>query len=93
MCGPPPTPPSTSPELHYLGGGCYVAPMTDQSPHDDRPVVVADNRSRVSLSRHTSTKPGQMFFLDFDEETGIISLTPARAVPIGTLGFDDPTAD
>lgn len=54
-------------------------------PGGDRPVVVADNRSRVSLHKHAGVSPGQMFLLAVDEVTGVISLVPASAVPISMI--------
>lgn len=62
--------------------------MTNQEPP---PIVRADARSRVTLGKE-ACPPGQIFLFEVDE-TGIIRLTPAVAVPIGTLGFNDPTAD
>jgi hypothetical protein len=55
--------------------------MTDNL-QAERPVVVADNRGRVSLTKHAGIKPGQMFFISLDAESGVISLTPAVAVPL-----------
>ena len=62
--------------------------MTDQSPS---PIVRADSRHRVSLGKEAA--PAGKLFLFQVADDGVITLTPAVAIPIGTLGLNDPTAD
>ncbi len=62
--------------------------MTDHSPPgpgDNRPHVRVDTRRRVTLPK-AAASPGQMFIIDVRED-GDIVLTPAVAVPIGSLGL------
>lgn len=71
--------------------------MNEAQPHrsmreDDRPLVRVDVRRRVSLGGATGVKHGDTFLLAVGDD-GTLTLTPARTVPIGTLGFDDPTSD
>ena len=62
----------------------YVAPMTDQNPP---PIVRADTRHRVTLGKeHAPT--GKIFLFEVDED-GVIKLTPAVAVPLGSLAIDN----
>lgn len=49
--------------------------------NEKRPIVKADSRGRVSLTKHASVTPGQMFFIDVRSD-GVIELTPAQAVPV-----------
>lgn len=49
-------------------------------PGDKRPVVRVDVRRRVSLARNTRVQSGDLFFINVGND-GVITLTPARAVP------------
>lgn len=65
--------------------------MTDHYPRRGARTVRADVRNRVSLGKeHAPT--GKIFLFEVTDD-GVITLTPAVAVPLGTLGFNDPTAD
>lgn len=55
-----------------------------------RPARV-DTRRRVLLPKG-SAEPGDTFLMSVGDD-GNITLIRAETVPIGTLGFNDPTAD
>jgi hypothetical protein len=54
----------------------------------NRPTVKADSRGRVSLVKYGDAKPGQMFLIEVRDD-GVIELTPATAVPVGTANLSD----
>lgn len=70
-----------SADLHSPRVGDTVPPMTDQNPPPTRTVRV-DTRKRVSLGKEAT--PGSMYFFEVRED-GVITLTPAVAVPLGSL--------
>lgn len=53
-------------------------------PGDARPVVRVDSRRRVSLARNSRVNPGDLFFFNVAAD-GTITLSPATAVPLGSL--------
>lgn len=59
--------------------------MTDQrsrSMSTPTPTVRVDVRNRVSLGKNVPT--GSLFFIEVQDD-GVIKLTPAVAVPLGSL--------
>lgn len=79
--GDPSTRPPTSNRLHEWEIDASVTAVADIEP--PRPIVIADGRGRISLTRHGGIRPGQIFVIDIGPG-GVILLTPATAVPIGS---------